>query len=64
MHALDAVELLNKQAVRLSEGNKIGCCPSVRMVEFLGRAEPSVGCIELGKPSDETRRGVVEGRDP
>ena len=31
-------------------------------VEFLVRAEPGVGCIELGKPSDETRR-VVEGFD-
>ena len=54
MRALDAVKLLNKQAVRVAEGNKIGCCSSVRNVEFLGRAGPSVGVIELGKPSDET----------
>ena len=61
--ALEAVELLDKQAVRAAEGNQIGCCPSVRVVEFLGMTEPSVGRIELGKPSDETSRRVVEGRD-
>ena len=27
LHALDAVEFLNKQAVRVAECNKIGCCP-------------------------------------
>ena len=61
--ALDAVEILNKQAVRAAEGSKIGSCPSVRMVEFLGMAKPPVGRIELGKPSDETSCRVVEGRD-
>ena len=61
--ALDAVELFDKQAVRAAECKKIACCPSVRVVEFLGMTEPSVGRIELGKPSDETSRRVVEGRD-
>ena len=63
MHTLDAVELLNKQAVRLCEGNKIGCCPSVRMVKFLGRANPDLGCIDLGEPSDEACSEKIEGRD-
>ena len=61
--ALDEVELLDKQAARAAKGNKMGCCPRVRAVELFGMAEPSVGRIELGKPSDETRRRVVEGRD-
>ena len=47
----------------MAKGNKIGCCPSVGMVEFSGMAEPSVGHIELGQPSDETSRRVVESRD-
>ena len=59
--ALDAV-LLDKQALRAAEGNKIGCCPSARVVEFLGM-ELSVGRIELGKPSDEASSRGVEGCD-
>ena len=51
--ALDAVELLDKQAVRAANGDNIGCCPRVRVVEFLGMAEPSVGRMELGKPSEK-----------
>ena len=34
--ALNAVELLNTQTVRLAEGNEIGSCPSVREADFLG----------------------------
>ena len=63
VRALDAVELLKQQAVRAAEGCKVGCCPRVRLVKFLVRAEPCVGCIELGKPSGEMRRRVVEGRN-
>ena len=59
MYALDAVELLKSRP----EGNKIGRCPSVRMVEFLGRANPDLGYIDLGEPSDEACSGKIEGRD-
>ena len=37
----------------LSGGSGRGGCPSVRVVEFLGRADPDLGCIDLGEPSDE-----------
>ena len=63
VRTLDAVELVKQPVVRATEGLKVGCCPRVRLVKFLVGAEPCVGCIELGKPSDETRRGVVEGSD-
>ena len=36
LHAFDVVELLNQHPVRLAEGNKIGCCRIVGLVEFRG----------------------------
>jgi hypothetical protein len=47
----------------LSGGSGRGGCPSVRVVEFLGRADPDLGCIDLGEPSDEACSGMIEGRD-
>ena len=42
---LDAVEVLEQQAVRAGKGDEVGRCPRVRIVEGLVQAEPYIWCI-------------------